>query len=135
MRILIFEKKKRAGLIWKRFLARNGHLVELCSEINEAVGFLALGNFDVFIIDASDNMEAAATLTDLASYQNPDISNIVVTSGRFFADSSIFKLIPNVRGCVSSLIEPNDLLAIMEHYTTRGRVDPGREALPNLLMG
>ena len=135
MQILIFEKQERASLIWKRFLARRGHKVTLSSRINEAASRLSLGHFDVFVIDACDNMEAAATLTDLASFHNPDISNIVVTSGKFFADSSTFRLIPNLRGCVSSQIDPNDLLVIMEHYADRSLANHDHEVRPNQFLG
>ena len=61
-------------------------------------------------------MDAITTLSDLAQFYNPEISIVAVTSGMFFADGSVFELIPNIRSCVSSDIPPKDLVAMVEHF-------------------
>ena len=118
MNILIFENQRKAGPIWRRFLVRHGCNVKLTRSIDDATNALTAGNVGVFIVDATENIDAIMTLSDLAQFYNPEISIIVVTSGMFFADGSVFELIPYIRSCVSTDIPPNDLVAMVEHFKT-----------------
>ena len=124
MKILIYEKTMKPGRIWQRFLTRFGFDVHLTNSIEDAAQNLSSGCIGTFIVDDSDELAAITTLTDLASYSNPGISIIAVTSGQFFTDGSIFELIPNVRSCISKEIELNDLGAMVEHYASNTPATP-----------
>ena len=131
MKILIYEETRTIGLVWKRFLTRFNFEVFLSSQINDAAEILSQGGIDTFIVDASTGMRAVATLSDLASFSNPDISIIAVTSGRFFTDGAIFNLVPNLRSCVTTDIAPDDLAAMVEHFVSPDESIDARVAHPN----
>ncbi|MEM7241141.1 MAG: hypothetical protein AAF429_03050 [Pseudomonadota bacterium] len=132
MAILIFENKRKTGLIWQRFLARHGCNVRLTRSIDETASALSTGGIHVFIVDATEDMNAITTLSDLAQFYNPDISIIAVTSGMFFADGSVFELIPNIRSCISTEIPPEDLAAMVEHFELPLTSQPVHVAAANL---
>ncbi len=131
MKILIYEDTRQQGLIWQRFLLRLGYEVHLATSVEDAAEYLSKGNISTFIVDDRDDMVGITTLTDLASYANPDISIIAVTSGRFFTDGTIFKLIPNIRSCISHQIELDDLGAMVDHYSEESRPSPAHAGHAN----
>ena len=119
MRVLIVEENLNRGAIWQRCLERHGAKVE--STTGETTSALSCQKYDALIINIAMANAAVLAISDLASYRNPDIAIITVTSGSFFSDGSIFNLIPNARGCVSADVPSRDLVDIVSHYANRSR--------------
>ena len=126
MHVLIVEERLNRGKIWKRFLERRGASVTHVSSSTEAMVALSSQKYDALVINIAMSNSAVLAVSDLAGYKYPDIAIITVTSGSFFSDGSIFKMIPNARGCVGDDILPQDLADIVDHYgkKTSHRVAP-----------
>jgi len=116
-RVLIVESQARLGLIWKQFLEREKCDVQLAPTQKQAIDVLRFEQFDVLVIDLMMSNASSLTITDFATYKNPDISIIVVSASSFFSDGSIFDLLPNARGYMNQPIEPADLAAVIDHCT------------------
>lgn len=119
MRIMIVEENLDRGALWMRYLERVGADVELVASTEDATSALSCRNYDGLIINIAMANAAILAISDLASYRNPEIAIITVTSGSFFSDGSIFKMIPNACGCVGGDVLPNDLVEIVSHYANR----------------
>jgi DNA-binding NtrC family response regulator len=130
MQVLIVEERLNRGQIWKRFLERQGAEVSLVSSSSEATAALNCRKYDALIINIAMANSAVLAVSDLAGYKYPDIAIITVTSGSFFSDGSIFKMIPNACGCVGGDIAPEDLAEIVDHYGNRS-MRHGHEAETN----
>ncbi len=113
--VLIVEKNKSLGQTWLGFLERHGFEVTLVLTQLEALDHLRFNGCDVLIIDLMMPDASSLTITDFASYKNPDISIIVVSASSFFSDGSVFKILPNARGFMNQPIEPDDLVAVVDH--------------------
>jgi DNA-binding NtrC family response regulator len=123
MHVLIVEEHLSRGQIWKQFLERQGATVCFVSNSDAATEALNCRKFDALVINIAMANAAVLAVSDLAGYKNPDIAIITVTSGSFFSDGSIFKLIPNVYGCVGGDVLPKDLVDIVSHYASKAKRD------------
>jgi DNA-binding NtrC family response regulator len=115
--VLIVEAQESLGRLWQSFLERQGFEVSLVGNQSDAIDKLRFGHLDVLVIDLVLPNSSALAISDFASYKNPDISIIVVSSDSFFSDGSIFELLPNARGFMNQPIEPGDLVAVVDHCT------------------
>jgi len=55
-------------------------------------------------------------VADYASYRQPEIKVIFVTSDSFFSDGSIFSYMANACAMVPTRTPPEDLAALVEHH-------------------
>jgi CheY-like chemotaxis protein len=133
VQVLIVEERLNRGKIWKRFLERQGAKVSHVVNSNDATNALNCRKFDALVINIAMANSAILAVSDLAGYKYPDIAIITVTSGSFFSDGSIFKMIPNARGCVGDDIAPADLAEMVEYYGNRSKRRVC-EGVPNLAM-
>lgn len=102
-------------------MERQGATVCFVSSSNAATDALNCQKFDALVINIAMANSAILAVSDLAGYKNPDIAIITVTSGSFFSDGSIFKLIPNACGCVGGDVPPKDLADIVSHYASKAK--------------
>lgn len=116
-RVLIVEAEVSLGTLWQSFLQRQGFDVDLVGNQPDAIDKLRFGSWDALVIDLMLPNSSALAISDFASYKNPDISIIVVSANSFFSDGSIFELLPNARGFMNQPIEPDDLVAVVDHCT------------------
>ena len=130
MQVLIVEERLNRGQIWKRFLERQGAKVSHVTSSSAATAALNCRKYDALVINIAMTDSAVLAVSDLAGYKYPDIAIIAVTSGSFFSDGSIFKMIPNARGCVGDSITPKDLAEIVDHYGNRSK-RRNRGSVPN----
>jgi DNA-binding NtrC family response regulator len=121
MHVLIVEEHQSRGQIWKQFMERQGATVCFVSSSNAATDALNCQKFDALVINIAMANSAILAVSDLAGYKNPDIAIITVTSGSFFSDGSIFKLIPNACGCVGGDVPPKDLADMVSHYASKAK--------------
>ena len=121
MQVLIVEERFNRGQIWKQFLERQGAKVSHVASSNAATVELNRRKYDALVINIAMANSAVLAVSDLAGYKYPDIAIITVTSGSFFSDGSIFKMIPNARGCVGADISPKDLAEMVEHYGNQSK--------------
>ncbi|GIX12706.1 MAG: response regulator [Paracoccaceae bacterium] len=117
MRVLIVEHNADLGRIWGRFLERRGIAVDLATNLEEAVKLLRFNDYDALVLQLVLPDGGAIAISDYATYRNPDIAIITVTNSGFFSDGSVFDLIPNARSMVSTPLRPDDLAAMIEHFT------------------
>lgn len=116
---LIVERNADLGLIWCRFLERQG---VTCDQVcDEAAAYAALrsGSFDALVLDLEMEGGAAFRISDFASYRNPEIAIITVSANSFFSDGSVFDLIPNARGMLREPLRLEDMAALVQHYGGR----------------
>ena len=116
MKILIVESDANLGELWQNHMARQGHDVNLARDQQAAEAALNAGDFDIIVLDVMLARGSAFAVADLASFRQPDIQIIFVTSTSFFSDGSIFNLNANARAFLQSDIPPEDLTAVIEHY-------------------
>jgi len=122
--VLIVEARENLGTLWQSFLERQGFDVALAGNQPDAIDKLQFDRWDVLVIDLMLPDASVLAISDFASYKNPDISIIAVSTNSFFSDGSIFDLWPNVRGFMNQPIEPDDLAAVVDHFarsTNRAR--------------
>lgn len=113
--VLIVESDENLGSTWRYFLERHGFDVTLAQTQKQALDNLRFNTCNVLIINLMMPDASALAITDFASYKNPDISIIVVSASNFFSDGSIFDILPNARGFMNYPIEPDDLVAVVDH--------------------
>lgn len=116
MRVLIAETNAELGKLWCAHLTRQGILATTVTNTDAAVDTLRQGDFDALVLSLQMQNSAVLAISDFATYRNPDIAIILVTSESFFSDGSIFNLIPNARSFVNDHVAPDDLAAIVDHY-------------------
>lgn len=116
MRILLVQYNEGLSGLWAKFLERKGVDVVCARTQSEAVEILRFENFDALVLDLVLPDGGAIAISDYATYRQPDVPIIAVTSTGFFSDGSIFELIPNARSLMRTPLRPDDLAAVLEHY-------------------
>lgn len=116
MRVLVAEGNSTLNKIWSDHLRRQG--IDVVQVMNQAdvMKELVDSQFDALVMNLKLPDSSALAVTDIATYRNPDIAIILVTSDRFFADGSIFDLVPNARSFVHDQVHPDDLAAMIQHF-------------------
>lgn len=117
MKILLVQHNEGLSDLWAAFLRREGGEVIQAYSQSDAVDALRFGTFDALILDVILPDGGAIAISDYATYRQPDIPIVAVTSNNFFADGSIFDLIPNARSLMRTPVVPADLAAVIDHYT------------------
>lgn len=118
MNILIVESQLALGEVWRRHLQRCGSQVALVESQQTAILALQETRFDAIVLDLVLTDGSAFGVADFASYRQPDAKIIFVTNTSFFSDGSIFKHFANARAYVPSHTAPEDLAAIVTHYSS-----------------
>jgi len=133
MRVLIVQSKTDLAILWQRHLERMGATVQRAETEAHAITLIEENGFDVIVLDVLVRDGSALAIADVAYFRSPAAKVVFVTDTTFFSDGSIFKMIPNARGCVGGDIAPSDLADMVEHYGNRSkrRVCGG---VPNLAM-
>lgn len=119
MKTLIIERNADLGLIWRRFLERQGVVCEHVCDEAAAYAALRAGGFDALVLDLEMQGGAAFRISDFASYRNPEIAIITVSANTFFSDGAVFELIPNARGMLRQPLRLEDMAALVQHYGGR----------------
>lgn len=117
MRILLVQPNKGLSELWAKFLQRQGVEVKQAATQLAAIDSIRFENFDALVLDLVLPDGGAIAISDYATYRCPDVPIIAVTSTRFFSDGSIFDLIPNARSLMRTPVRPDDLAAVLDHYT------------------
>ena len=116
MRVLLVQHNSGLSDLWSLFLRRKGVDVVCAFTQAQAVDLLRFEEFDALILDLILPDGGAIAISDYATYRQPDVPIIAVTSTGFFSDGSIFELIPNARSLMRTPLRPDDLVAVLEHY-------------------
>ncbi|MFW2541173.1 response regulator transcription factor [Primorskyibacter sp. 2E107] len=114
--VLIVESNSELALLWQRHLERLGRQVWVASSDDEAFELLREITFKVIILDLVLDQGSALSVSDYASYRQPDAQVIFVTNTNFFSDGSIFAHCANACAFVTSATAPADLAAMADHY-------------------
>ncbi len=117
MKVLLVQNNKGLSDLWATFLRRQGSEVIQAYTQSEAIHQLRFQTFDALVLDLVLPDGGAIAISDFATYKQPDVPIVAVTSGSFFSDGSIFELIPNARSLMRTPVRPNDLVAVLDHYT------------------
>ena len=120
MEVLIVENQRELGCLWKACLERQGMLVTLVEDHDQALEALRTTPFEMIILDLILANGQALGIADYASYRRPEARIIFVTNTSFFSDGSIFQLSPNACAFVQSATPPEDLAAMVQHYASAG---------------
>ncbi len=119
VQVLIVEHNRDLAGIWSGFLARQGMSCTIATSADDAYAALRDRPFDALVLDMELTGNEALAVADFATYRNPDVPIIAVTSRAFFSDGLIFQLVPNARGLLRSPLKPDDMAALVEHYANR----------------
>ncbi len=117
MRVLLVQHNEGMSDLWAAHLKRQGVDVVQASSQAQAVEYLRLNEIDALVLDVVLPDGSAIAISDYATYRQPDIPIVAVTSGSFFSDGSIFELIPNACSLMRTPLRPDDLAAVLDHYT------------------
>ena len=117
MNVLIVESNVSLGGLWKRHLERNGASVDHAKSQDDAAGLIEKRPYEVIVLDLFLAEGSAFAVADYASYRRPNAKIIFVTNTTFFSDGSIFQHIPNACAFLPTETPPDDLLALVEHYS------------------
>jgi DNA-binding NtrC family response regulator len=117
MNVLIVESNANLGALWKRHLERNGASVDHAKCQDDAAKLIEKRPYEVIVLDLVLTEGSAFAVADYASYRRPDAKIIFVTNTTFFSDGSIFQHIPNACAFLPTETPPDDLLALVEHYS------------------
>ncbi len=120
MKILLVQNNEGLADLWSGFLRRQGVDVIVAYTQSQAINVLRFHDFDALVLDVVLPDGGAIAISDYATYRQPDIPIVAVTSNSFFTDGSIFELIPNARSVLQSTLEPGDLAAVLDHYISTG---------------
>ncbi len=117
MRVLIVESKPELSLLWASHLSRQGAQVTRADSETEAIDILRSNEIDMIILDLVLSNSSAIAVADYASYRLPEARVIFVTNTSFFSDGSIFQHIPNACAFLPTATSPEDLAALVDHYS------------------
>ena len=106
------------GVPWQRHLERLNCDVDVVPTADAALEHLRERAYRVIILELSEKDGDALALSDYASYRCPEARVVFVTQSSFFSDGSIFQHSTNVCACLPCATRPDDLAAMVEHYTT-----------------
>jgi len=120
MIVLIVEPEPELGRLWKRHLERQGGQVHLVQGQHGAFDLLRTYGVDIIVLDLVLRDGSALAIADYASYRRPEARVIFVTNTTFFSDGSIFLHSPNACAFVQSATPPEDLAAMVAHYSKAG---------------
>lgn len=87
----------------------------------EAIAHLTDNETDIIIQDLVLDQGSALAIADYANYRQPEARVIFVTNTSFFSDGSIFAHSANARAFVQSNTPPEDLAAMVAHYSAEDR--------------
>ena len=121
MKVLIVESRSELGDLWQRHLQRQGMDVVNVTTQDAATAYLSAETVDIIILDLVLEDGSALAVSDYAQYRQPDARVIFVTSTSFFSDGSIFNHAANARAFLPAGTPPDDLVAMVEHYGSKGR--------------
>ena len=116
--VLIVESREELGMLWKRHLERLGASVRLVSDQSSAVTLIETAPFQIIVLDLVLSDGSALAVADIASFRQPEARVIFVTNTSFFSDGSIFQHCANACALVPSATPPDDLAAMVEHYSS-----------------
>lgn len=119
MKVLIVESEENLGQIWQKHLERQGVETTLVTSQDGAIAELQRCSFEIILLDLVLSDGSALAVSDYASYRQPEARVIFVTNTSFFSDGSIFAHSENACAFVQSSTPPEDLVAMVEHYSTR----------------
>ncbi len=126
MRVLVVQDNPDLGSIWCKFLNRHGLDARLVTSEAAAIDALEADRFDVLVLEPVLDGGGGLCIADLAAFRYPDMPIIAVTKSSFFADGSIFAMIPNACGLLRTPVKPEDLVAYLEHFAPRREAEPIR---------
>lgn len=89
---------------------------------DEATEFLAEHQVDVIVLNLVLSQGAALAVADYANYRQPGAQVVFVTDTSFFSDGSIWSHATNARALLPAGTPPEDLAAMIEHYSTEQRL-------------
>lgn len=121
-RVLIVESVPELATLWHRHLVRQGMSVTSVSGQEQAIFHLSDNDTDIIILDLVIEEGCALAIADYANYRHPDARVIFVTNTSFFSDGSIFAHSANARAFVQSSTPPEDLAAMVAHYSAELQV-------------
>jgi len=116
MRVLIVEPEPELGHLWQRHLERQGAIVTLVTDQDNAIEALRAHDISIIILDLLVAKGSALAVSDYASYRRPDAQVIFVTNTSFFSDGSIFQHCANACAFLRTGTPPEDLAAMVEHF-------------------
>lgn len=117
MKVLIVESRAELSRLWAGYLLRNGAEVQTADGESSAIRVLGGWQPDVIVLDLVLDTGSAFAVADFASYSMPTTRVVFVTNTTFFSDGSIFNHIPNACAFLPSATEPEDLAAVVKHYS------------------
>lgn len=120
MIVLIVEPEPALGQLWKRHMTRQGAEVHLVENQDCAFALLREHPVDMIVLDLDLRDGSALAISDYASYRRPDARVIFVTNTTFFSDGSIFMHSPNACAFLQSSTPPEDIAAMVAHYSRAG---------------
>ncbi len=116
MQVLIVETCRELGWLWKRHLERQGCVVVLATNQDEAIEVIRDSDIQVIILDIHLKEGSALAVADFASYRRPAARVIFVTDTSFFSDGSIFSIAQNACAFLQTATPPEDLAAMVEYH-------------------
>lgn len=120
-RVLIVESVPELAGLWARHLERQSMVVAVASGQDDAIALLSKQTIDIIILDLVIDEGSALAIADYANYRQPEARVIFVTNTSFFSDGSIFNHSANARAFVPSGTPPEDLAAMVAHYSHERR--------------
>lgn len=115
MRVLIVEQDQRLSALWRDNFLRFAEDVFVTSDQAAAVDVLRHHDIAVIVLDLDLSRGSPLAIADFASYRRPGARIVVVTSGRAFADGSIFRYCPNASAFLPCATAPEDLALLVEY--------------------
>lgn len=117
MSILMVTGDTALSLTWATHLARAGWDVHLVDSEDGALAALRNAPFSVMVLDLLLPGGSALGLADYAAVRQPDLKVILYSNSIMFSDGSIFQHCPNACAMVRGSTRPDDLAAMVEHYS------------------
>ncbi len=117
MKVLIVESNEALAAVWQRHLKRFGAQVDRAIDQFAATRLLLEKPFDVIVLDLVLATGSALAVADFANYRQPEARVVFVTNTSFFSDGSIFQHCTNACAYLPSATPPEDLAAMVEHYS------------------
>lgn len=117
MKVLIVESNPHLGQVWKTHVERIGcEQVELACSHDTAIQAIIRQAWDVIVLNLVLDDGGAMSVSDYASFRQPDAKVIIINSSSFFSDGSIFNHLANAQAILPTSTRPEDLAAMVAHY-------------------
>jgi two-component system OmpR family response regulator len=115
MHVLIVEDDPNLRLLWAQVYADGGHETTESASLEEALGALRTGSFDLIILDLYLADGDGSDLARMIGEQGRNVPVLIVTGSAVHRNGELFGLSASIKAVLRKPVDIEDLIEVSEH--------------------